>query len=363
MLALAEGGVRYFTIREMARLQGFPDDFICEGSWRHVTRQLGNAVPAEVGEAFGVAMAELLLGKMLKVAAELVSRCCGDFHLDVFQARIYDFRMAPTAFRKGQLYSRAQIADRIRLPAERLKGGPWETGYSSWNDEFFIFCNVGVAGTNGHDYPNRWDGKDLLWTGKTRSRMGTPFVNEMLSGARPVHLFWRGEERTPFTYAGLATAAEVIDTIPVQVRWSFESTPELFKEVSPKGPIWRRGPPPTVGAQTTVREDGPTELYVMMLDGPVQAIFPGLVDGLTVVKLGMSNDPIRRLDELNFGFPPGSSIEWRLHRTRTYPSGQEAFAAEGEILEALRLARRWIGGEFAVVPREELGGLLGLPPS
>src|ERR1041385_7877960 len=54
------GAVRYFTIREMARLQGLPDDFTIEGRWMNPIRQLGNAVPVQVGEAFGKAIARVL---------------------------------------------------------------------------------------------------------------------------------------------------------------------------------------------------------------------------------------------------------------------------------------------------------------
>lgn len=38
-----------------------------------------------------------------------------------------------------------------------------------------------------------------------------------------VHVFWRADERDPFTYAGLAKAVEVSDDIPVKVRWRFDS--------------------------------------------------------------------------------------------------------------------------------------------
>jgi DNA (cytosine-5)-methyltransferase 1 len=46
MLRLADGSVRYFTIREAARLQTFPDHWRFRGSWSEAMRQLGNAVPA-----------------------------------------------------------------------------------------------------------------------------------------------------------------------------------------------------------------------------------------------------------------------------------------------------------------------------
>jgi len=44
-LALGRGKVRYFTIRECARLQTFPDDYVITGPWTRAMRQLGNAVP------------------------------------------------------------------------------------------------------------------------------------------------------------------------------------------------------------------------------------------------------------------------------------------------------------------------------
>ncbi len=48
MLRRTDGSVRYFTIRESARLQTFPDEMIFHGSWTETMRQLGNAVPTRL---------------------------------------------------------------------------------------------------------------------------------------------------------------------------------------------------------------------------------------------------------------------------------------------------------------------------
>jgi DNA (cytosine-5)-methyltransferase 1 len=53
MMVLDTGAVRYFTTRESARLVCLPDNYLFPRSWTESMRQLGNAVPAVLGEAIG----------------------------------------------------------------------------------------------------------------------------------------------------------------------------------------------------------------------------------------------------------------------------------------------------------------------
>lgn len=48
MLALPDGQVRYFTVREAARLQTFPDEYYFPNAWGKSMRQIGNAVPVKL---------------------------------------------------------------------------------------------------------------------------------------------------------------------------------------------------------------------------------------------------------------------------------------------------------------------------
>lgn len=58
------GGVRYFTVRESARLQTFPDEYCFPVAWTESMRQLGNAVPVTLAHAVASSVASRLEGAL-----------------------------------------------------------------------------------------------------------------------------------------------------------------------------------------------------------------------------------------------------------------------------------------------------------
>lgn len=53
MIVLDDGSVRYFTVRESARIQTFPDNYKFYSSWTESMRQIGNAVPVHLAKIIG----------------------------------------------------------------------------------------------------------------------------------------------------------------------------------------------------------------------------------------------------------------------------------------------------------------------
>ena len=61
MMVLPDGRVRYFSVRETARIQTFPDGFVFNASWTESMRQLGNAVPVMLARVVASSVATQLL--------------------------------------------------------------------------------------------------------------------------------------------------------------------------------------------------------------------------------------------------------------------------------------------------------------
>jgi DNA (cytosine-5)-methyltransferase 1 len=61
MMVRENGAVRYFSVRESARLQTFPDGYVFHGSWTEAMRQLGNAVPVALAHLVATSVAKKLI--------------------------------------------------------------------------------------------------------------------------------------------------------------------------------------------------------------------------------------------------------------------------------------------------------------
>lgn len=77
MLVNADGSVRYFSVRESARIQTFPEGFVFHGSWTETMRQLGNAVPVALGHVVARSVADKLIRSELAQLKQRVSSVRG----------------------------------------------------------------------------------------------------------------------------------------------------------------------------------------------------------------------------------------------------------------------------------------------
>ena len=75
MLRRVDGSVRYYSVREAARVQSFPDDYELHGAWGEAMRQLGNAVPVLLAETVAKSVADHLIAATIENERYLRSVC------------------------------------------------------------------------------------------------------------------------------------------------------------------------------------------------------------------------------------------------------------------------------------------------
>lgn len=133
----------------------------------------------------------------------------------------------------GEKYSRNDIYEILSVPQEKREGN-WNTGYHKFNEEWFVFANVGIPGRTDHDYENFWINERLHWKGKTNSQLKSKSIKDLINEDSIVHLFSRTKPRDKFIYHGEATALAVKNTIPVTVFWGLKKSESNFEKSKPE---------------------------------------------------------------------------------------------------------------------------------
>lgn len=193
------------------------------------------------------------------------------------------------------------------------------------------------------------------------------------SHAIPVVRAWRVDEPVlletiaPVTYrpeAGQAIAVWSPELTPSEIDLALKvkvtevnvfGEPPVAVTALQKAPLAQafrpsRAFPGSFGERTSVYEDGPTCLYLARFDGEGFAMM-GLpktpFDKSALIKIGVSNDVKRRLNELNCGFPPAAKGRWKIELTsESYESMASAEAAEQVFKNVAEKRLQSLGREF-----------------
>ncbi len=153
----------------------------------------------------------------------------------------------------------------------------------------------------------------------------------------------------------LALGLEVAET----VAFASPDAPDIEKPLPEDGYQPSRGLVGAPGKRTVTVEDGPCKIYLMRWEGEAEHLLEkrfGDVRNLTVLKVGMSNDPARRCIGLNSSFPPASKARWTVAAASAfYPDIATAKVREDRLKDLFAKEFKSLGGEFFLAPLQEAG--------
>jgi 5-methylcytosine-specific restriction protein A len=134
-------------------------------------------------------------------------------------------------FEVGKYYSRKDVYSIVIVPKSQ-QGGNWDTGYTRYKDDSFVFANVGTTARTGHSHPNRFDGNDLIWYGKKDSKLSHNSIHCLIEPHGKNYIFARENSNDPsFLFLGNGRAKKYIDSSPVNIIWSFDDLSENHPEI------------------------------------------------------------------------------------------------------------------------------------
>ena len=129
--------------------------------------------------------------------------------------------------------------------------------------------------------------------------------------------------------------------------------PPVAEEEAQRGQMARilrpsRGVPPKPGKRTANYEDGENHLYLMLLTAKAGALLGPRhrFADYALAKVGRSNDPKRRLGEINSGFPESAEFRWSLSRMQKFETAELAHELEQKLITEFAGRFQSQGGEF-----------------
>ncbi|MDF1857268.1 GIY-YIG nuclease family protein [Pseudooceanicola sp.] len=191
--------------------------------------------------------------------------------------------------------------------------------------------------------------------------------------AIPIKRAWRTEEKVMIgriafnSYrpeAGQALAvhgaeldkSEVAKALKIKVRevnvFGEDPVTDQHASAMPFGQVFEpsRAFPGSKGERTATYEDGDTYLYLAEYDGDGHAFVgrkKSFGDKAVALKIGVSNDPKRRCDELNAGIPPAALGRWVLRvKSQPFPDMKSAEHAEAAFKDQCGSHLESLGKEF-----------------
>ena len=129
-------------------------------------------------------------------------------------------------FKKGSKYTRNEIHTLyFGSPVPTVGTGNWTSGYvrPSGTDDLIVFMNINVAGTTGHDFPNKYNAleKTITWYGKPGTHSQQPTFQKLLNKQLTPHFFARWNNADPFVYLGVGRILNFKDGFPCNKRDTF----------------------------------------------------------------------------------------------------------------------------------------------
>ena len=125
----------------------------------------------------------------------------------------------------NEYYSRADLYELLSVPVTRQKGS-WNTGYTKYEDVYYVFVNIETSGRTQHNYGNYFDEDGLLkWKSKNKRTLNSNDIKTFISESIPVLIFTRTDNKnTKFRFEGEAQVANYSynqEENLVEFKWKF----------------------------------------------------------------------------------------------------------------------------------------------